>query len=213
MKQFKKIKEEFIEKCKDNGACQEEFKRILNSKNKKELITVIADNFNWCYFNKVVDSEFFDSIGEKIVNSSGIYYKGEIKVIESKEIIALCGDVVIGVLKNSRVNEMRGNSRVNEMRGSSRVNEMWESSRVNEMRENSRVNEMWRSSRVNEMWESSRVNEMWGSSRVNEMWGSSLIQSYNGLKPKFKGNDIVFIDYNAKKIICGFNFSMSKLKK
>ena len=55
MKNFENFKQEVIKRCKEQSACETEFKRVLKSKTFEELIKVITDNFNWSCNNKIID--------------------------------------------------------------------------------------------------------------------------------------------------------------
>ncbi len=110
--EFKKLKNRIVESCKNNSACQDEFKRVLNSKNKSQLLTVLKDNFAWSYPRGILNTKIFDAFGEKLCASKGIYYKNEILSIKNQNAIILCGDVIVKMLGNSTVTEMWGNSTV-----------------------------------------------------------------------------------------------------
>ena len=45
---FDTFKKTFIEWCKSNGACEGEFRKVVASKDAKELLAVIHANFHWC---------------------------------------------------------------------------------------------------------------------------------------------------------------------
>ena len=51
--QFKEFKKEIIERCKIAGACEEEFKKVVLSKNYKEITKILKNNFYWCCNNKI----------------------------------------------------------------------------------------------------------------------------------------------------------------
>jgi hypothetical protein len=107
------------------------------------------------------------------------------RVVKNSKIDVLKGNAVIRVMRgssqvgvmwgSSQVGVMRGSSQVGVMRGSSQVGEMWGSSQVGVMRGSSQVGVMRGSSQVGVMWGSSQVGVMWGSSQVGEMWGSSQV--------------------------------------
>jgi len=59
---FTIFKDEIIKRSKDQGACVEQFRRAVASKNFSQLITVIKDNFNWACIHKIIDVELIDSI-------------------------------------------------------------------------------------------------------------------------------------------------------
>ena len=51
---FEEYKQQIIEKSKAAGACQEEFKRALRSKNYDQLFQVISDNIGWVANHKII---------------------------------------------------------------------------------------------------------------------------------------------------------------
>ena len=65
---FKEFKTEMVSRCKSKSACTTEFKRVLDSENYKELITVLTDNFSWSCNNKIIDIELLEKVGNKTLN-------------------------------------------------------------------------------------------------------------------------------------------------
>ena len=50
-------KELFIQKCKEVGACEGEFKRLLQAQSKEDFMQVVLDNYNWV--NRRISKEYY----------------------------------------------------------------------------------------------------------------------------------------------------------
>ena len=198
MKTFQEIKEQIITMAKKAGACEGQFKRVLNSENEQDLMRVIKGNISWCYNNLdlILMLDLFDI---NLCVEFGIYHKGEIESITNKKGLIFLGDFKCKMLDNSQVSEMMGNSQVSVMRGNSQVGEMWG---------NSQVGEMWGNSQVGEMWVNSQVGEMWDNSQVGEMRGNSISRSYNCNLPKYGGDRYCYVDLKNNKVYIGENLSL-----
>ncbi len=53
---FEAIKAEILNRAKAAKACTEQYSRAYKSETLQELCSVIKDNFNWCFNNKVITS-------------------------------------------------------------------------------------------------------------------------------------------------------------
>lgn len=53
---FEDIKAEILNRAKAAKACTEQYRRVYKSETLQELCSVIKDNFNWCFNNKVITS-------------------------------------------------------------------------------------------------------------------------------------------------------------
>ena len=82
MKPFKEFKEDFQKRCKDNSACSGEYRRVLESKNKAQLLKVIKDNACWCVQNKIIDAEYLKYWTDDQLHKEGIYTSGNYSVRE-----------------------------------------------------------------------------------------------------------------------------------
>ena len=51
---FEDFKKQFIIDCKNNSACEPEFKKVIASINWNELLTVIKNNIQWCVNAKII---------------------------------------------------------------------------------------------------------------------------------------------------------------
>ena len=54
---FEDIKAEILNRAKAAKACTEQYSRAYKSETLQELCSVIKDNFNWCFNNKVITSD------------------------------------------------------------------------------------------------------------------------------------------------------------
>jgi len=74
MKTFEVFKQDFIAACKNAGACQGEFKKLVASENWQELLTVIKNNANWfCYTGKVISTDILLEIPDDELVGAEIY--------------------------------------------------------------------------------------------------------------------------------------------
>lgn len=53
---FEDIKAEILNRAKAAKACTEQYSRAYKSETLQELCSIIKDNFNWCFNNKVITS-------------------------------------------------------------------------------------------------------------------------------------------------------------
>ena len=73
---FEQIKKIILQKAKENGACQSEYRRALKSTNITEICQILKDNFNWGCCHGVITSEFIEqfkddfAINEIFVNTN-----------------------------------------------------------------------------------------------------------------------------------------------
>ena len=189
MKSFKEVKEAVITSVKEYNPCKDDFKRVLESKNKKELLSILKDNAYWCFQEtKSITIEILDMFGEKTCNELGIYYKGVEEKINNKKDLLFLGSFKCKMLNNSTVTEMLNNSTVTKMFGNSTVTEMFG---------NSTVAKMFGNSTVTEMWGNSTVTEMWGNSTVT-MPDSYFSSDIKNIKSQNDNSQV--IDLNNNKI-------------
>ncbi|MES2004301.1 MAG: hypothetical protein V4450_07255, partial [Bacteroidota bacterium] len=76
VKTFDQIKEDVVARCKEKGACQPEFKRILAAENMQDLLQVLKDNMAWC-LNKdirMIDGSWLEAnFGTELLWANHIY--------------------------------------------------------------------------------------------------------------------------------------------
>jgi len=51
------LAKKIIERCVAAGACKPEFKRLMASETETDFLSVLTDNWLWCFENKVLDFE------------------------------------------------------------------------------------------------------------------------------------------------------------
>ncbi len=147
---FKSFKEEIINRCKNNGACQSEFKRVLESKKYSTLLEVLKENMSWCLSNDTITIELLDRVNSDTLVKADIYFKGEHE---------------INVSKNSLIITLGSSSATIKTWGSS-------SATIKTLGSSSATIETWDSS--------SATIKTWGSSSATiKTWDSSSIEKEN----------------------------------
>jgi hypothetical protein len=73
MKTFETFKNYIVTKAKELNACEEQFKKAYKSENYQELLKVITDNANWCYSNKLVNTEILANVPDEELVEANIY--------------------------------------------------------------------------------------------------------------------------------------------
>jgi len=73
MKDFTSFKEFIVKRCKEEGACQPEFKRLLLTDNYVDLLKVLTDNDYWCFEHKIINSEILSNVSDEILLEANIY--------------------------------------------------------------------------------------------------------------------------------------------
>jgi Pentapeptide repeats (8 copies) len=77
MKDFNQLKSEFVELCRNNNACQPEFKKLLESENEEQLLKVIFNNLDWCIGKKILTQDYFSHFNQETFIASGIANSGK----------------------------------------------------------------------------------------------------------------------------------------
>ncbi len=82
MKTFEEFRSDFISKSKNAGACEGEYKRLLQSETKESVIAVIKDNIRWIFNNSVLNSaDLLEGFTKEELNSFHIYTSGDNSVV------------------------------------------------------------------------------------------------------------------------------------
>ena len=193
---FKEFKTEMVSRCKSKSACTTEFKRVLDSENYKELITVLTDNFSWSCNNKIIDIELLEKVGNKTLN---------------KYDLAINVTVIKGFLLVDNATVEAWGSATVEARGSATV-EARDSATV-EAGGNATV-KAWGSATV-KAWDNATV-EAWGSATVEardsatveaggnatvKAWDNAYINSFNTTEHKLSNKAICRYYYENKIIL------------
>lgn len=85
MKTFKEFKDFIKNQGKKSNACQEQYKRVLESETFEELLQVIKDNYNWCYSNNVfTKEELINYVPYQTLLDNGFYYNYSGELLNDK---------------------------------------------------------------------------------------------------------------------------------
>jgi len=171
---FEQVKEDVIARCKKHGACQPEFKRILDSSDFQSLLQVLKDNMNWCLKEKMIDADYLELMfGKELLWSNHIYTSGtnSVRLSEAKAVV-----VTLGSSQNT----------IKSWDSSQNTIESWDSSQ--------NTIESWDSSQNTiESWDSSQNTiKSWDSSQNTAAVGASSsahIADYNSAKTKYELTD------------------------
>ena len=74
---FEKLKAELLLKAKKNNACESGYTQAEKCETEKELLQVIADNFNWIWQTKTMAIEDLNKFGSDLLQSAGIFVNYE----------------------------------------------------------------------------------------------------------------------------------------
>ena len=185
---FKEFKTEMVSRCKSKSACTTEFKRVLDSENYKELITVLTDNFSWSCNNKIIDIELLEKVGNKTLNK----YDLAINVTVIKGFL-LVDNATVEAWGSATV-EARGSATV-EAGGNATV-KAWGSATVKAW-DNATV-EAWGSATV-EARDSATVEA--GGNATVKAWDNAYINSFNTTEHKLSNKAICRYYYENKIIL------------
>ena len=185
---FKEFKTEMVSRCKSKSACTTEFKRVLDSENYKELITVLTDNFSWSCNNKIIDIELLEKVGNKTLNK----YDLAINVTVIKGFL-LVDNATVEAWGSATV-EARGSATV-EAGGNATV-KAWGSATVKAW-DNATV-EAWCSATV-EARDSATVEA--GGNATVKAWDNAYINSFNTTEHKLSNKAICRYYYENKIIL------------
>lgn len=94
---FEDIKAEILNRTKAAKACTEQYSRAYKSETLQELCSVIKDNFNWCFNNKVITSNLLMQYREDFAQND-IFIN-----ISVRSGFLLCGNVTVKACNNATV--------------------------------------------------------------------------------------------------------------
>lgn len=104
---FTKIKEEILKRAGNAEMREGEYERVYNSKDFKELLKVVTDNFYFCCNNNVIDAPLLEKIGSEILRESNLYLNCDVHegyaIIDSNTTFRAWGDAAVVVRGDSRV--------------------------------------------------------------------------------------------------------------
>ena len=134
MEKFREIKNEILCRGYEAKAC-DEIKRAEDSESMEELAQVIKDNFEWCVYKRVLDTEIISKY-EKEFAGVGIYANESRRdgyVVIDSEVDELSGNAIAILYDNATVNKVYGNATVSRVFGNANVNEVSGNATVNEV--------------------------------------------------------------------------------
>ncbi len=181
MKKFKEIKDEILRRGYGANACGE-IERAENSESMEELAQVIKDNFDWCVYKRVLDTEIISKYKEEFA-SVGIYANESRRdgyVVIDSEVSELSGNAIAILFGNATVNEVFGNATVNRVFDNATVNEVYDNATVNVVYGNATVNEVYGNATVNRVFGNATVNGVFGNATVNEVYGNATVNEVSG---------------------------------
>jgi hypothetical protein len=77
MKTFEELKTELLEKAKKANACRDQYFRVVKSETDAELLTVVADNIQWCIINQCITNEWLESFNKEVALKAGVLNTGK----------------------------------------------------------------------------------------------------------------------------------------
>jgi len=63
MSDYNKFREVIIDLCKQKGACEEEFRKLVSATDMASFNDVLKANFHWCCNNEVLTGDIIDTYG------------------------------------------------------------------------------------------------------------------------------------------------------
>jgi len=181
---FEDIKAEILNRAKAAKACTEQYSRAYKSETLQELCSVIKDNFNWCFNNKVITSNLLMQYREDFAQNDifiNISVRSGFLLCDNATVeacgnatVKACGNATVEAWDNATV-EACGNATV-EARGNATV----------EARGNATV-KAWGNATV-KAWDNVTV-EAWGNATV-EAWDNVYCTSHCIIECKLSNNAI-----------------------
>ena len=178
---FEDIKAEILNRAKAAKACTEQYSRAYKSETLQELCSIIKDNFNWCFNNKVITSNLLMQYREDFAQND-IFIN-----ISVRSGLLLCDNATVEACGNATVKAW-GNATVKAC-GNATV-EAWGNATV----------KAWGNATV-KAWDNVTV-EAWGNATV-EAWGNATVKAWDNVTVEAWGNVTVEAWGNATVEACG----------
>ena len=166
---FEDIKAEILNRAKAAKACTEQYSRAYKSETLQELCSVIKDNFNWCFNNKVITSNLLMQYREDFAQND-IFIN-----ISVRSGFLLCDNATVEAWGNATV-EAWGNATV----------KAWDNATV----------EAWDNATV-KAWDNVTVKacgnatvKAWDNATV-EAWGNATVKAWDNATVEACGNATV----------------------
>jgi hypothetical protein len=177
---FEDIKAEILNRAKAAKACTEQYSRAYKSETLQELCSVIKDNFNWCFNNKVITSNLLMQYREDFAQND-IFIN-----ISVRSGFLLCDNATVKAWGNATVKAC-GNATV----------EAWDNATV-EAWDNATV-EAWDNATV-KAWDNVTV-KAWDNVTV-KAWGNATVEAWDNATVKACSNATVEARDNATVKAC-----------
>ena len=219
MDNFQEIKNEILRRGREANAC-DEIDRAEASENLAELAQVIKDNFDWCVYNRVLDTEIiskykedFAGVGIYANESCGngyvvidrdvekIYGEAIAILCGNAKVNRVCGDVIIdSMYGNATVNKVSGEAIIkcvygdviiDSMCGNSIVSRLCGNAVVNEVCDNAVIKCVYGKATVNKVYGNAVINDVWGNATVCEVCGEAYISVTNYIECKINDHAIM----------------------
>ena len=189
---FEDIKAEILNRAKAAKACTEQYSRAYKSETLQELCSVIKDNFNWCFKNKVITSNLLMQYREDFAQND-IFINISVRsgfLLCDNATVEACGNATVKAWDNATVKawdnatvEAWGNATVKAC-GNATV-EAWDNVTV-EAWGNATV-EAWDNATV-KAWDNATV-KAWDNATV-EAWDNAYCTSHCIIECKLSNNAI-----------------------
>ena len=102
---FEDIKAEILNRAKAAKACTEQYSRAYKSETLQELCSVIKDNFNWCFNNKVITSNLLMQYREDFAQND-IFINISVRsgfLLCDNATVKACGNATVEACDNATV--------------------------------------------------------------------------------------------------------------
>ena len=102
---FEDIKAEILNRAKAAKACTEQYSRAYKSETLQELCSVIKDNFNWCFNNKVITSNLLMQYREDFAQND-IFINISVRsgfLLCDNATVEACGNATVKACDNATV--------------------------------------------------------------------------------------------------------------
>ena len=102
---FEDIKAEILNRAKAAKACTEQYSRAYKSETLQELCSVIKDNFNWCFNNKVITSNLLMQYREDFAQND-IFINISVRsgfLLCDNATVEACGNATVRACDNATV--------------------------------------------------------------------------------------------------------------
>ena len=181
MEKFKEIKNEILCRGYRANAC-DEIERAEDSESMEELSQVIKDNFDWCVYKRVLDTEIIGKYKEEFASVD--IYANESRsngyVVIDSEVGELSGNAIAILYDNATVKYVYGNATVNEVYGNATVNEVYGNATVKYVYGNATVKYVYGNATVNEVFGNATVKYVYGNATVKHVYDNATVSRVYG---------------------------------